>query len=269
MQVNGNLCSDPGQVLSPGDKVVVKFDPHTRYKEKKSVWNDRTFSVIFDDDDIVVVDKSAGVLTVATQKGEQNTLEDRVGVYLSHGRKKRLPGIVHRLDKEVSGLLVMAKHEQARQRLADQFKSQKPLRRYLAIVHGTPENASGRIESFLGTASNLNRFVTHDETKGEPAITNYTVRQNLNGAALLEVTMLTTCRGQIRVHLSHLGHPILGDTKYGRGKATHPKWSSSRLALHANFLEFLHPKTGRLVSFNSNLPAVMQRFVSATTNPPT
>lgn len=264
VQVNGVVCKNPGQTLNAGEKVLVKFDPHTRYKEKKSSWSDRTFTLIHEDDDIIVVDKSAGVLTVATKKGEANTLEDRVGVYLSHARKKRLPGIVHRLDREVSGLLVMAKHELARQRLADQFKSQKPSRKYLTLVSGVPEQPNGTIDTFLGTAKNLDRFVTKDETKGEPAKTHFRVVQKLADAALLELTLETSCRGQIRVHMSHLGAPILGDEKYGRGGEKHPKWSSSRLALHASELQFLHPKSGTPVTFSAPLPAVMQRFVNAT-----
>lgn len=264
VHINGELCTNPGQLVAQGDALVVEFDPHTRYKEKKSRWTDRTFSVVYDDDDIVVVDKSAGVLTVATEKDEVNTLSERVGIYLSHARKKRVAGIVHRLDREVSGLLVIAKNEQARVRLVDQFKEHKPKRHYVGLVLGNIETSEGTIRNFLATAKNLDRFATSDEEIGELAITHYKVIGQLNNATALEIRLETGRRNQIRVHMADLGHPLLGDLRYGRHAKPHPKWTSKRVALHAASLAFIHPKSGETVSFESPLPAVMQRFLSAT-----
>ena len=266
--INGVLCTDPGQTVAVGDLLVVTFDPHTRYREKKTRWSDRTFSVIHDDDDLVVVDKTAGVLTVATEREEPNTLIEQVSVYLTHGRKKRVPGIVHRLDREVSGLLVMAKNEQARVRLVDQFKEHKPERRYIGLVRGTVANDAGTIRNYLATAKNLDRYATKDEVEGELAITHYTVAERLDGATLLNIRLETGRRNQIRVHLADLGNPLLGDTRYGRHSNPHPKWTSKRIALHAATLSFIHPKTGEKVSFQSPLPSVMQRFLKATGTKP-
>jgi 23S rRNA pseudouridine1911/1915/1917 synthase len=264
VHVNGIPCSDPGQMLVVGDHVRVTFDPHTRYREKKSRWSDRTFSVVHDDEDIVVVDKTAGVLTVATERGEPNTLAERVGVYLSHGRKKRVAGIVHRLDREVSGLLVMAKTDQSKTRLVDQFKQHKPQRQYVALVRGTMKSEGGSVRNYLATAKNLDRFATQDQEIGELAVTHYQVRQPLDGATLIDIQLETGRRNQIRVHLADLGHPLLGDSRYGRHSIPHPKWTSKRIALHASTLSFLHPRTGQPVTFRSPLPSVMQRFITAT-----
>jgi 23S rRNA pseudouridine1911/1915/1917 synthase len=267
VHVNGVPCGDPGLTVKIGDLVTVTYDPHTRYREKKERWTDRTFSVVYDDDDIVVVDKTAGVLTVATERGEINTLAERVSVYLSHARKRRIAGVVHRLDREVSGLLVMAKHEQARTRLVDQFKEHKPARHYVGLVHGNPTKTEGTIRNYLMTAKNLDRFATTDEKEGELAITHYKVVQTLDDAAMIEVQLETGRRNQIRVHVADLGHPLLGDKRYGRHAKPHPKWTSQRVALHAASLAFIHPKTGDKVSFESPLPSVMQRFIKAAAVP--
>lgn len=264
VHINGVLCTNPGQLVAEGDNVTVNYDPHTRYREKKSRWTDRTFSVVYDDDDIVVVDKSAGVLTVATERDEPNTLAERVGIYLSHAKKKRPAGIVHRLDREVSGLLVIAKHEQARVRLVDQFKEHKPQRHYIGLVLGNVEESEGTVRNYLATSKNLDRFATTDEEIGELAITHYKVSKQLNNATAMEIRLETGRRNQIRVHLADLGHPLLGDLRYGRHAKPHPKWTSKRIALHAASLAFIHPKSGEQVKFNSPLPAVMQRFLEAT-----
>ncbi len=264
VSINGQPCSDPGLALAVGDQVVVTFDPHTRYHEKKAHWSDRTFSLVYEDDEIVIVDKSSGVLTVPTEQGEPNTLMERVSVFLSHGRKRRPALVVHRLDREVSGLLVMAKTEQARARLAEQFKEHKPERKYHAIIRGTLKTPEGTIRNFLKTAKNLDRFATDDEVDGELAITHYKVITALQEATLVEVRLETGRRNQIRVHMANLGHPLLGDDRYGRHSRPHPKWTSKRIALHAATLSFIHPRTAKTMQFDSPLPPVMDRFVRAT-----
>lgn len=261
VKINDQNCSDPGAVVALGDRVTVVFDPHTRYHQKKQQWSDRAFSLLYDDNDIIVVDKSSGVLTVPTDRGETNTLFDRVGVYLSRGRKKREPFVVHRLDRDVSGVLVMAKTELARSRLSDQFKDHIPERLYRAIVYGKVKAKEGTVRNLLATAKNLDRVVTQDENEGQLAITHYRVLQHLKDTTLIEVQLETGRRNQIRVHMAGLGHPLLGDERYGRHMRPHPKWQSKRIALHAAFLRFMHPKTGEMIQFESPLPPPLERFI--------
>jgi 23S rRNA pseudouridine1911/1915/1917 synthase len=262
VRVNGIPCIDLGHPVADGDVVRIDYDPGQGYKPKKQEWDDRNFSILYEDDDLLVVDKAAGVLTVATDRGEPNTLETRVGVYLSHAGRKRNAFIVHRLDREVSGLLVIAKSYRVAEALIEQFKQHKPERVYVAIVAGKFRDDSGTIRSHLATGKNLDRFSAPESDETELAVTHYKVLQHLRDTTLLEVRLETGRRNQIRVHLSESRHPVLGDPRYGKKFARHPHWSSKRLALHAHTLEFEHPVTNERLTCESKLPIDMERFIA-------
>jgi 23S rRNA pseudouridine1911/1915/1917 synthase len=263
VHINGRVCNEIGYPVSPGDLVSVEFDPHQGYKPKKKEWDDRTFSLVFEDDHLIVVDKAAGVLTVPTDHGEKNTLVERVSHYISYSRRKRLACLVHRLDREVSGLLVMAKNEAVAESLIEQFKQRKPERAYVAIVNGLMQKDEATIRTHLGTRKNLDRYSTSESPETELAITHYKVTQRFADTTLLEVHLETGRRNQIRVHLAELGHPVLGDPRYGASGSEHPRWIRQRMALHAQTLGFTHPVTGEPVSFESPLPAAMAKFLRA------
>ncbi|WP_164100850.1 RluA family pseudouridine synthase [Candidatus Laterigemmans baculatus] len=260
--LNDLRCEDPGTAVEAGDQVVVRYDPNRGYREKPKAWVDRAFSIVFEDDHLIVVNKAPNVLTVATERGEENTLFDRVGVYLSHARKKREPGVVHRLDRGVSGLLVFGKSPQIVTQLQDQFKQRKPERSYVAIVAGEMQSSEGTFQSYLETGNNLDRFSTFDQSKGQLAITHYRVLKGLDGATVVEVRLETGRRNQIRVHFADAGHPVLGDPRYGSGQAVHPRWVQKRLALHAVTLGLTHPVTGKAMLFRSELPQPLQKFIN-------
>lgn len=265
VRVNGIPCIDLGHPVADGDVVRIDYDPGQGYKPKKQEWDDRNFSILYEDDDLLVVDKAAGVLTVATDRGEPNTLETRVGVYLSHAGRKRNAFIVHRLDREVSGLLVIAKSYRVAEALIEQFKQHKPERVYVAIVAGKFGNDSGTIRSHLATGKNLDRFSAPESDETELAVTHYKVLQHLRDTTLLEVRLETGRRNQIRVHLAESRHPVLGDPRYGKKFARHPHWSSKRLALHAHTLGFEHPVTKERLTCESKLPVEMERFIAHST----
>lgn len=261
--VNTAPGRDGAAIVSPGDVVVIRFDPAQRYREKKTTgWDDRTFRVVFEDDHLIVVDKAAGTLTVPTDNAEDNTLVDRVSVYLSHSRQKREACVVHRLDREVSGLLVFGKTEATAGRLIEQFRQRKPQRIYAAIVAGVINTDAGRYESHLATGSNLNRFAASPSAATERAVTHFRVLRRLADTTLVEVTLETGKRNQIRVHFADSGHPVLGDPRYRPQQAAHPRWVRKRIALHARVLGFDHPVTGKPVTFESPLPAAMQNFLA-------
>lgn len=260
--VNGSPCKTIATTVSEGDTVVVCYDPHTRYREKKRRWDDRTFSIVFEDAHIIVVEKSAGVLTVPSDRGEPNSLVDRVSVYLSHSKTSREACLVHRLDREVSGLLVFGKHEPIAKLLVDQFKDIKPKRSYTAIVQGVLSTNEGTFHSHLATAQNLDRYETRESKDTEEAITHYRVVKSLTDTTLVEATLETARRNQVRVQFAGAGHPVLGDPRYKKKEATHQRWIRNRIALHAGSLGFFHPVSGEPVEFESPLPRAMEKFVA-------
>jgi len=260
--VNGGPCEDGGVRVEPGDRVDVCYDPQQGYPEKKRAWADATFSIVYEDQHILVVNKAANVLTVATERGgDENTLVDRVSHYLKHTSRRREALVVHRLDRGVSGLLVFAKTRTVLDELKEQFKARKPERRYVAIVAGVMKRASGTFRSHLETRKNLDQFSTRDETKGQLAITHYRVLKTLADTTVVEVRLETGRRNQIRVHFADAGHPVLGDPRYRPQDAVHEHWSANRIALHALSLGFEHPATGKPLLFESEWPSEMRRFI--------
>lgn len=267
VSVNGQPCVDAGHDVTPGDVVTLRYDAHTRYKEKKKRWDDRVFSIVFEDDALIVVDKAAGSLTVPTDHFEKNTLVDRVSIYLSHSRRDRDAYVVHRLDREVSGLLVFGKTEAIAENLIEQFKHRKPARHYAAIVAGVIADDRGTFESYLATGKNLDRYVTGPSKTSERAVTHYEVQRRMEDTTLVQATLETGKRNQIRVHFAHAGHPVLGDPRYETDRASHDRWIRKRIALHAKSLGFVHPVSGQNVQFESPLPPAMQKFLAGSRSP--
>jgi 23S rRNA pseudouridine1911/1915/1917 synthase len=262
VSINGAACGSAAAHVVVGDLVLIRYDPTQRYREKKKPWSDRTFTISYEDDHLIVVDKSAGTLTVPTDRNEINTLDERVSIYLSHSRRTRQAWVVHRLDRDVSGLLVFGKHEPIANRLIEQFKQHKPQRVYAAIVAGVMSDDEGTFHSHLATGKNLDRFVAQPSGKTEAAITHYRVLERMSDTTLVEATLVTGKRNQIRVHFSDVGHPVLGDPRYKTKQAQHPKWVRKRMALHARTLSFEHPVSGEAMLFESPLPAAFEKFLA-------
>jgi 23S rRNA pseudouridine1911/1915/1917 synthase len=260
--INGRPCDHGGQSVKPGDQVEVRYDPHQGYREKRKKWDDRTFTIVHEDDAIIVVNKAAGVLTVATDHGERITLENRVSHYLKSTSRQREAFVAHRLDRGVSGLLVFAKSPLILKRLQDQFRDRKPERLYIAIVAGHLRAPAGTFRSYLDTGDNLDRFSTPDDEQGQLAITHYRLQQQLSDTTVVEVRLETGRRNQIRVHFADHGHPVLGDPRYGRRNSQHDRWPKNRLALHALSLGLEHPTTGEPMLFESDLPKSMRLFIA-------
>jgi len=167
ISVNGKLCKDSFFRVSAGDVVEVKFNPDAGYPEASKAWDDRTFDVVFEDSWIVVVNKSAGILTVPTEKSAGNTLLDRLKLYLNHSRRGRECYVVHRLDREASGLLVFAKSEVGAGLLQAQFTDNAPTRMFTAIVNGNMSKPEGKFECRLATASNLDQYAVYGKGKSK------------------------------------------------------------------------------------------------------
>ena len=261
VSINGVLCSSAAKEVAVSDVVAICYDPHTRYKEVKRRWDDRTFTISYEDDYLIVVDKSAGTLTVPTDKEDRNTLVDRVGVYLNHSRRNKIAWIVHRLDRDISGLLVFGKQELVGKALLAQFKERKHKHVYTALVAGVIADDNGSYDSHLTTGNNLAVYSGPESPKSERAITAYKVLQRNADSTLVEITLQTAVRNQIRVQFADAGHPILGDPRYQSEKAEHPRWIRKRMALHAQSLGFTHPVTNQELIVESELPNAMQKFI--------
>jgi 23S rRNA pseudouridine1911/1915/1917 synthase len=261
VRVGGAICTQPAQRLAAGDRIEVKYDPSQRYHPKAKPRRNLGFEIVFEDKYLIVVNKPAELLTVPTVREETNTLQHKVAEYVKHVSKGRGAFTVHRLDRGVSGLLVLGKTQEIVRQLKDQFAASKPEREYIAIVAGRMENAGGTFESLLATDKDLNRFSTEDDQVGQLAITHYRVVSVLHDATLVQVRLETGRRNQIRVHFAEAGHPVFGDPRYRPENAAHRHWPHRRLALHARLLGFEHPATNQPLRFEAALPEEMERFL--------
>ena len=185
-------------------------------------------AILYEDKDLLVVDKPAGLLTVATEREKSRTAHFILTDYIRKGcgRTRKRLFVVHRLDRDTSGTLIFAKSEEAMLRLKAQWKQTE--KKYLAVVHGKCEKSSGTITSYLAEDDAYNVYSTPDSTKGRLSQSIYTVLRETKGVSLLEVGLVTGRKNQIRVHLAGIGHPIVGDTKYGKYDD-----QRERMALHA------------------------------------
>ncbi|MSP92985.1 MAG: RluA family pseudouridine synthase [Myxococcales bacterium] len=262
--LNSLPCTEPAARGSPGDRIDVRWDPATRYRDHPKPRVDTQFRVAFEDKHLIVVEKVAGILTVPTDRRETDTLVHRVARHLSRGpRITQRAWIVHRLDRDTSGLLVFGKSEEVAARIKDQFEARKPARQYAALVAGRVQEGAGTFRSWLHTDEALDQVSRAEPGAGKLAITHYRVAERLRGATFVRVTLETGRRNQIRVHFGDAGHPVLGDVRYHSEQARHALWTAPRLALHAQTLGFVHPVTGQPVAVTSELPETFDRFLRA------
>lgn len=256
LRVDGELPKKVGQMLTPGTRVVVRIPPP---KESSLTPEPIPLDVIFENDDVLVVNKPAGMVVHPAAGHDSGTL---VHAVLAHapeiegiGGEKR-PGIVHRLDKDTSGVIIVAKNERAHRFLQRQFRLREAHKMYLALTDGHPPTPEGRIEAAIGRdPSDRKRMAIVPQHKGRAAVSTYRTRNRYANHALLEVHPLTGRTHQIRLHLAFLGCPVVGDVVYGRRR---PSLPLSRHFLHAYRLTITLPGEEVALTFEAPLPAELQ-----------
>lgn len=218
----------------------------------------KDISILYEDSEILVVVKPFGLLTMGTDRDKSRTLYAILTDYVRKGysRSAKRIFIVHRLDRDTSGILVFAKSMDAKLQLQGQWEETE--KKYIAVVHGRCEKREGTISTYLAENKAQLVYSTPDATKGKLSHTAYRMLKDTKEFSLLEITLLTGRKHQIRVHLAETGHPVVGDEKYGKGKNTY-----KRLALHAQSISFIHPVTGKRLAFETGFPEYFNKLVES------
>lgn len=246
--VNNNRTTKYNYKVVPGMNIVIDTDN----KNKKIL----PFDVLFEDDHIIVVNKPSGLLTIATNKEKDKTLYHIVREYLVSKDRNARVFIVHRLDKDTSGIVVLAKDEKTKNKLQENWNEYITLREYVAVVHGNLKEESGRIvQKLKETKTNL-VYVSRDK-EGKEAITNYKVIKENENYSLLSINIETGRKNQIRVAFNTLHHPIVGDKKYSEVKD-----KESRLFLHANRLKMYYPEIRKEILFETQTPNEFKKIMN-------
>ena len=273
VEIDGATLDAASQRVKPGQAIVVAVPGPDAAPRAQAI----PLQTVFEDAAVIVVDKPAGLVVHPAPGNPDNTL---VNALIHHcggtlpGIDGPRPGIVHRLDKDTSGLLVAAKSEAARRSLVEQFAAHSVERGYYALVWGVPAPAVGTVDRALGRSPRNRKKMAVAAHGGKRAVTRYRVRRTAAGGALslLECALETGRTHQVRVHLAHIGHPVLGDPLYGRARAGRLRLlpqaaraaleAQARQRLHAFRLGFTHPETGRRVLFETGLPDEFEELLN-------
>jgi 23S rRNA pseudouridine1911/1915/1917 synthase len=266
VNVGDRLAGKGGEQVRAGDVISVRAEREELTATPEAL----PLSIVYEDDDLLVVNKPAGMVVHVGAGVKSGTL---VNALLHHSRTlssagdPARPGIVHRLDKMTSGLVVVAKNDIAHRELAEQFKSRAVHKTYVLLVHGRVSSAQGQISKPVGRDPFRRTRMKAGGLRPREALTRYQVIRRFPDFTLLEAHPETGRTHQIRVHFAALGHPVVGDTTYGAPAKLHlggrEVATLARTFLHAGRLEFQHPRTRRVVSFSAPLPPELEEFFSS------
>ena len=274
--IDGAPATNPSAKAKAGSTFTITVPPAA---EAEAQPQDIPLDIAFEDEHLIVVNKPAGMVVHPAAGNPDGTLVNALLHHCAHNGGGQLsgiggvarPGIVHRIDKDTSGLLVVAKSTAAHEGLAAQFADHSIKRRYQAVCGGHPNPANGTIRGRIGRSDNNRKKMTvlpDDSSRGKHAVTHYTTIEKLNHCSLIECRLETGRTHQIRVHLGSIGHTLLGDPVYGRTpaklRAILKELGFARQALHAASLGFNHPVTGEHVSFEATIPDDMRELIDQT-----
>ncbi|ETT65287.1 pseudouridylate synthase [Paenibacillus sp. FSL R7-277] len=249
--VNGKPVTKHNHPLHHGQTVTIDHEKPAETKEMLGL------TIVHEDDDIIVIQKDAGLLSIATGEDNELTAYRQLMEHVRLSNPKNRVYVVHRLDRDTSGVMMFARSEAIQQQLQNSWKETVKERSYVALVEGAVKRSEGTISSWLKETSTLKMYSSPHEGDGLHAVTRYKLIQANRHFSLLEVHLETGRKNQIRVHMSDMGHPIAGDKKYGaETKAV------GRLGLHARVLSFVHPTTGEILTFESAIPKSFLKYTA-------
>lgn len=247
VKVNNKTIANSSYLLHKNDSVEISYN--------KKVINEYNLNILYEDDYLIAIDKPYGLLSISNNKEKNVTAYRMVSDYMKKNNKKNKIFVIHRLDQDTSGVLMFAKNQNIQKTLQNNWNTITKKREYIAITSNKLEG-NGTIESYLTENKEGFIYSTKNKEIGSLAITHYKVLKRNNHYSLVDITIDTGKRNQIRVHLSEKGYPIIGDKKY-KSKDN----SIKRLCLHANTLEFIHPITKKLVSISSPIPKEFNKLI--------
>ena len=250
VMVGGNITTKWDQELFPGETVRVNTS------REFQVFRNPRLKIVYEDDDIIVVNKGYGLLSMGTDTKHENTAYWLLRDYVKRVDPRNKIFIVHRLDQHTSGLMMFAKTEEAKKAMQHNWNNMVLERRYVAVVEGRIDPPDGVVDSWLAENSAHEVYSTGQKGVGQRAVTHYRTLRSRGRYSMVELQLATGRKNQIRVHMSDLGHPVVGDRRYGAGPSP-----IHRLALHAQTLRFVHPTTKRDMNFSSPLPDSFNRLV--------
>ena len=269
VQINGHTITQTSHKVTAGEVYQLSVPPAaSAIPEAQNI----TLDIIYEDDDLIVINKPAGMVVHPAPGNRDKTLVNALlahcGTSLSGIGGVARPGIVHRLDKDTSGLMVVAKNDLAHHGLTRQFADRSLSRTYQALVWGLPMPSSGSIDACIGRhPRDRKKMAVTSAQKGKTALTHYRVLEDYDEVSLVECKLETGRTHQIRVHLAHLKHPVVGDTTYGSHRNPGKYDSASALrafprqALHAIQIQFIHPRTGKKMRFKVDLAEDMRKLI--------
>lgn len=254
-----------GQVFV-NDRQTTQFNDPLKARDQVFVMDNRTaegrsrligLDILYEDRHLIVVNKAAGLLSISTGKDDELTVFSQLNDYVRHKYRRGRVYIVHRLDRDTSGVMLIAKSSEAQNKLRTNWQRLMKKRQYVALVEGRVEKQTGTIKSYLKEGDNYKMYSVPENQGGKRAITDYKVRKAGKRFSLVELSLKTGRKNQIRVHMQDVGHTVVGDWKYGSTKNP-----LKRLGLHSEKIIFIHPITDQLMEIKATAPKQMLKFVS-------
>ena len=247
--VDGKVISQFNHPLSPGQEIEISKE---RVQQEKKL---REYNIVFEDDDLIIIEKQAGLLSISTEKEKRATAYSLLSNHVKKQNRENKIFVVHRLDRETSGLMLFAKSEEVKYHLQELWNATIKERSYIAVVEGAVEKQEGVITSYLTEGKTFKVHSSQNPKNGKKAITNYKVIKKNKNYTLLKVNLETGRKNQIRVHLQDIGHSVVGDKKYGASGSP-----LKRLGLHAQQLSLTHPTTRQKLNFETKIPGLFLRL---------